>query len=195
MKRERILADDWYGYPAWRKKLRVCFLKKKTKNKTSCQGSDGTQICGRSGATLHPPENCTSPLRCCYGDVFRLSAPVTPATLAFFQEIFFALKTGQREHLWISFLNLSYLSVGLGWRVDVLTEQHWLSCGESMLNTALAHLFPHVASKLPIPLKNVVCERFARRMGWLLLKLTSLFLPFGAPPCSPPPPATPRPLV
>lgn len=61
---------------------------------------------GRRDATLRPPENCTSPLRCCYGDVFRLSTPVTAAALAFFQATFFALKNWSEETFLDVFLNL-----------------------------------------------------------------------------------------
>lgn len=143
-------------------------------NREFVSGVMGRRFAGgeRSDATLHPPGNCTSPLLCCYGDAFRLSAPITAASLAFSPfSTFFALKIGQREHFWNSFLNLS------DWRSDL--DGDWVlslsnivfSCGESASNAALTHMFPHVASKPPIPLslplKNVVCERLARWMAWL----------------------------
>lgn len=98
----------------------------------------------RSDATLHPPENCTSPLLCCYGDAFRLSAPITAAALAFSPfSTFFTLKIGQREHFWNSFLNLS------DWRSDL--DGDWMlslsnivfSCGESNVERSS---YPHVST-------------------------------------------------
>lgn len=85
----------------------VSFSKKKYK---PCQRSDGRRFPGseRSDATLHRPENCTSPLLCCYVAVFRLSAPVIAAVLAFSSICF---QTGHWELFVLFFIHVTGVQI------------------------------------------------------------------------------------